>query len=223
MNEVIGTLIPLALGVALNPFPIILVVLLLGSAQPAANGLAFLTGWVVGLSAVVAVLTLVMNAFESPDGGEPSTITGIVQLLLGAGLLFLAGRTFTKRMRTSDAGPLPRWMASAETMAPARSFAMGLILSAVNPKNFIITTAAGVTIGAAELALTAEIWAMLAYLFIASLAVLIPVSGYLIAPQKMTGPLSTLMAWLRSNHSIMTGLLLVVFGFILIGNGIGSF
>lgn len=107
MNEVIGTLIPLALGVALNPFPIILVVLLLGSAQPAANGLAFLTGWVVGLSAVVAVLTLVMNAFESPDGGEPSTITGIVQLLLGAGLLFLAGRKFTKRMRTSDAGPLP--------------------------------------------------------------------------------------------------------------------
>ncbi|WP_279325127.1 hypothetical protein [Arthrobacter glacialis] len=39
----------------------------------------------------------------------------------------------------------------------------------------------------------------------------------------MAVPLASLRGWLRTNHSVMTGLLLLVFGFILIGNGIGSF
>lgn len=223
VNEVIGTLIPLGLAVALSPFPLILIFLLLGSAQPIRKGLAFLLGWVAGLTAIVAVLTLTLDAFETTDAGEPGIIAGILRIALGAGLLFLAGRKFVRRISQSDAGPLPRWMASAETMTPVRSVIMGLTLSAANPKNFMITAGAGVTIGAADLTTAAEIRAMAAYLLMASLAVIIPVAGCLLAPRRMAVPLGALTAWLRTNHSIMTGLLLTVFGFILLGDGIGGF
>lgn len=222
MNEVIGTILPLSMGVALSPFPIIMIVLLLGSARPKANGLAFLATWVVGLAAIVAILTFAMDALDSA-GSDPGPIAGILRIVLGAGLLFLAARKFIKRFGPSDAGPLPRWMASAGSYSPGRSALMGLALSAANPKNIGLTAAAGATIGAADLALTAELWAMAAYLLLASLTVIIPVTAYLIAPQKVAVPLRAIMEWLQTNHSVMTGMLLVVFGFILVGNGIGSF
>lgn len=99
----------------------------------------------------------------------------------------------------------------------------GAALSAANPKNFAIAAAAGVTIGAAELGLPAEVWAMAVYFLLASLTVLAPVVAYLIAPRTLAAPLNAVMEWLQANHSIMTGLLLVVFGIVLIGNGISSF
>lgn len=223
MNEVIGTLIPLGLAVALSPFPIIMIVVLLGSARPAAKGLAFLLGWVVGITAVVAILTFALDALEASGDSEPNAVAGILRIVLGAGLLFLAVRKFVGRIRTPDGGPLPAWMASAETMSPVRSIVMGLTLSGANPKNFMLAAGAGVSIGAAALTPAAEVWAAVAFLFVASLTVLVPVAGYLVAPRKMAVPLAALMGWLRINHSVMTGLLLLVFGFILIGNGIGSF
>lgn len=223
MHEVIGTLIPLGLGVSLSPFPIIMIVLLLGSARPKANGLAFLLGWVLGITAIVVALTLLLDAVDASGSAEPDVVAGVLRMALGAGLLFLAGRKFAKRIKQSDAGPLPRWMASAETMAPKRSLLTGLGLSGANPKNLMITAAAGVPIGAASLSTAEELWAMLTFLAVCSMTVAIPVAGYLVAPEKMAAPLDALMGWLRINHSIMTGLLLLVFGFILIGNGIGSF
>ncbi|AIY01575.1 hypothetical protein ART_1976 [Arthrobacter sp. PAMC 25486] len=222
MNEVLGSILPLSMGVALGPFPIIMIVLLLGSARPNANGLAFLSGWVVGLAAIVAVLTFALDALDGA-GNDPGPMAGVVRIILGSALLVMAARKFIKRFGTSDAGPLPRWMASATSYSPGRSAVMGLTLSAANPKNFAITAAAGVTIGAADLSLNAEIWAMSAYIVFASLTVLVPVAVYLIAPRKVAVPLRAVMQWLQVNHSIMTGLLLVVFGFILIGNGLGSF
>ena len=222
MNDVIGTILPLSMGVALSPFPIIMIVLLLGSERPKANGLAFLAMWMVGLAAIVAILTFAMDALDSA-GNDPGTIAGVLRIILGAGLLFLAARKFTKRFGPSDAGPLPRWMASAGTCSPGRSTVMGLALSAANPKNIGLTAAAGATIGAADLALPAELWSMAAYLLLASATVIVPVTAHLVAPQKLSLPLRAIMEWLQVNHSVMTGLLLVVFGFILIGNGIGSF
>lgn len=223
MNEVIGALLPLGLAVALSPFPIILIVLLLGSLRPAANGLAFLAGWVAGISAIVLVLTFAVDLYTESEPGETNTFVCILRILLGVILWVLATRKFIQRFGTSDAGPLPRWMASASSYSPKRSFGMGLTLSAANPKNLALTAAASVAIGAASISTAAEIWAALTYLLITSLTIAVPLAGFLLAPAKMANPLEALMGWLRTNHSILTGLLLLIFGFVLIGNGIASF
>jgi len=223
MNQVIGSLLPLGLGVALSPFPIIMIVLLLGSARPKGNGLAFLGGWLIGIAAIVAVLTFAIDVLEDSGASEPNVVVGILQVLLGGTLLVMAGRKFAKRFGPSDGGGLPGWMASAGSYSPGRSFVMGLALSGANPKNLALTAAGGIAIGAASLSTAEEIWAAVAYVLIASATVLLPVAGYLAAPQKMGVPLGHIMAWLRINHAIMTGLLLLVFGFVLLGNGIGSF
>jgi hypothetical protein len=42
---------------------------------------------------------------------------------------------------TEDAA-LPRWMQAIDTFTPAKALAMGIALSAVNPKNLLLTVAA---------------------------------------------------------------------------------
>jgi hypothetical protein len=57
--KAIGAILPLALGVAISPIPIIAVILMLLSPKARTNGPAFVLGWVSGLAAVsIAVSAL---------------------------------------------------------------------------------------------------------------------------------------------------------------------
>ena len=52
-------MLPLAIGIAISPLPIIAIILMLTTPKARTNGLAFLGGWVLGL-AVVGVIVLVV-------------------------------------------------------------------------------------------------------------------------------------------------------------------
>ena len=54
-GSVLAELIPLALVVALSPLSIIPAVLVLHTPRPRPAGLAFLTGWLVGLAALTTI------------------------------------------------------------------------------------------------------------------------------------------------------------------------
>ncbi|HUK72944.1 MAG TPA: GAP family protein [Streptosporangiaceae bacterium] len=49
MGQAIGGSLPLAIGIALSPIPIIAVVLMLTTPRARANGPAFVLGWLLGL------------------------------------------------------------------------------------------------------------------------------------------------------------------------------
>ncbi|GAA4234139.1 hypothetical protein GCM10022254_38320 [Actinomadura meridiana] len=51
MGEVIGDVLPLAVGVAISPIPIIAVILMLLTPWARATGLGFLGGWTAGIAA----------------------------------------------------------------------------------------------------------------------------------------------------------------------------
>ncbi|MBM2823822.1 MAG: hypothetical protein HW413_2568, partial [Thermoleophilia bacterium] len=61
MGQAIGDILPLAIGVAISPVPIIAVVLMLGTPQARANGPAFAAGWVAGLTIVGAIVLLLAS------------------------------------------------------------------------------------------------------------------------------------------------------------------
>ncbi len=56
MGQAIGGSLPLAVGIAISPIPIIAVVLMLTTPRARANGPAFLAGWVLGLGIVGAIV-----------------------------------------------------------------------------------------------------------------------------------------------------------------------
>ena len=147
----------------------------------------------------------------------------MIQLLLGAGLLVLALGQWRKRPKHGEEPALPKWMPAIDKVSFPLALGLGFLLSAVNPKNLLMAAAAGVDIGDAALSVGSTIWVIVIYAVIAASTVLIPVVGYLVAAERLRGPLDALRVWLAHENAVIMAVLLLVIGISLIGKGIGSF
>lgn len=222
MGTVIGEILPLALGIAISPIPIIAAILMLLSPKAKAVSVGFLVGWVVGIIAAVAVFTLLSGLIPEEDPAASKPIAGTIKILLGAGLLVLAVRQWRSRPKPGEKTTLPKWMAAIDTVTPGRATFLGFLLAAANPKNLLMAIAAGLVIGAGGLTGGEESLAIAIFVFIAASTVATPVIAYLIASKRMTAPLESLRDWLVQNNPTVMTVLLLVLGLVVIGNGIGS-
>ena len=220
MGEAIGDILPLAVGVAISPVPIIAVILMLFSRHAARNSLVFLLGWVIGLTAVGAIV-LVFGSASSGDDGGASTASGIVKLAIGALFLLLAAHNWRSRPGKGEKAEAPKWMAAIDKFSAPKSFAFALLLSAVNPKNLGLTIAASSTIAAASLSSGQEIAVLAIFLLIASATVAGPAIYYALARERAQRGLDSLKVWLVDNNSTVMAILLLVIGAKLLGDGIG--
>jgi threonine/homoserine/homoserine lactone efflux protein len=222
MGEVIGDLLPLAVGVAISPIPIIAVILMLLSRQAGKTSTGFLVGWVAGIVVVtVVVLALVGKAGNASDE-KPSTVSSVLKIVLGALLLFLALRQWQGRPKPGEVGTMPKWMSAIDSFTFGKALGLGFVLSAINPKNLIMCVGAGTTIGAAHLSGADDVVAVVVYTVIAASTVAVPVAGYLAARQQLAGPLDSLRGWLTQHNAAVMAVLLLVIGVAIIGKGIGG-
>ncbi|MFF2486798.1 GAP family protein [Microbacterium sp. NPDC058062] len=223
MGAVIGETLPLALGVAISPIPIIAAILMLLSPKARVTSVGFLLGWVLGIVVAVTVFTLLSSTLPEQDADASKPIQGVIQLVLGAGLLFLALRQWRGRPKAGEEPQLPKWMQAIDKVTFPVALGLGFLLSAVNPKNLLMAAAAGVDIGSAGLDTGSIVLVIAVFTLIAASTVLVPVVGYLIAAEKLRGPLDALRVWLGRENSVIMAVLLLVIGVSLIGKGIGSF
>ncbi|MEU4016244.1 GAP family protein [Microbacterium sp. NPDC028030] len=223
MGAVIGEILPLALGVAISPIPVIAAILMLLSPKARVTSVGFLLGWVIGIVAAVTVFTLLSSVLpeEDPDASRP--IRGVVQLVLGLLLFLLAFGQWRKRPKAGEDAALPKWMRAIDTVTFPVALGLGFLLSAVNPKNLIMAAGAGTDIGSGALSAGSTIVVVVVYTLIAASTVLVPVLGYLVASNRLRGPLDALRGWLAQENAVIMAVLLLVIGVSMIGKGIGSF
>src|SRR5215203_2825925 len=110
MGPAIGEILPLAIGVAISPVPIIAIVLMLGTPRARSNGLAFVVGWVAGLTIVGGALLALASGNSQADDGGPETWVSIVKLVLGLLFMLLAVRTWRGRPSAGQKAAMPKWM-----------------------------------------------------------------------------------------------------------------
>ena len=222
MGEVIGEILPLALGVAISPIPIIAAILMLLSPRARSTSVGFLLGWLVGIVVAVTVFTLLAAFLPAPASDGSSPIRGIVQLVVGVLLLLLAVRQWRGRPKAGQEAVLPKWMQAIDKVTFPVAAGLGFLLSAVNPKNLLMAAGAGTDIGSAALG-AGEIVAVIAiFTVIAASTVLVPVVGYLLAASRLRGALDALRGWLARENAVIMAVLLLVIGVSMIGKGIGS-
>lgn len=150
-------------------------------------------------------------------------MAGVLKLLLGALMLFLAVKQWRSRPSGDVEPALPSWMAAIDQFTAAKGLGLGFLLSAVNPKNLLMGAGAGVAIGSAGLAPGATATTVVVFTAIAAASVAVPVVGYLLASQAMAAPLQSLRVWLLNNNATVMAILLLVIGVTLLGKGMGSF
>jgi threonine/homoserine/homoserine lactone efflux protein len=223
MGSVIGEILPLAIGVAISPIPIIAAILMLLSPKARVTGTGFLVGWVLGIAIAATVFTLLASVLPDEDPGASQPIKGVIQLLLGAGLLLLAARQWRGRPRAGKQPAMPKWMQAIDRITFFPAVGLGFALAAINPKNLLLAAAAGIAIGSAALGVGEVVGVIAIFVVLAASTVLIPVVGYLVAADRLRGALDRLREWLARENAVIMAILLLVLGVSLIGKGIGSF
>jgi len=218
MADVLGEILGFAVGIAVSPIPIAAVILMLFAAKARVTGPSFLVGWILGIAAVATVVVLIPGL--GTGTGEPSTTAGIIKGVLGILLLVAAIRQWSTRPGPDEEPPMPKWMAGVDSMGAGSAFGLALLLSAANPKNLLLAAAAGAAIGAAELTAGASALAIGIFTLIASLTILIPVVGYLVAGERLQPALDSTKDWLIQNNAAVMSVLFLVFGVILVGDAI---
>ena len=222
MTEVIGEALPLAVGIAISPIPIIAAILMLLSPRAKSTSVGFLIGWVAGIVVAIVLFTLISTAISQETGG-PSQVAGVIKIILGALLLFLAIKQWRARPATGEEAIMPKWMSAIDSMTAGKALGLGFLLSAVNPKNLMLAIAAGVIVGGAGLTVSQMTVVIIIFVLLAASTVLVPVVGYLIASARLAGPLDKLREWLVDNNAVIMAVLLLVIGVSMIGKGLANF
>jgi threonine/homoserine/homoserine lactone efflux protein len=219
VGEAIGVVLPYAVGVAISPVPIIAVILVLFSARARVNGPVFLVGWVVGVTIVSVAVYFLSDASDASTDDTASDTVSTGKLVLGVLLLVLAVRHF-RAQRGAEARPEPKWMASIDSLTPVKAGGLGVLLSGVNPKNLALSLAAGASLAQVGATGGEAVAGLLAFVIIASLSIGIPVVFYLFGGDRAAGVLDRWKGWLSTHNDAVMGVLFLVFGVVILGQGL---
>jgi threonine/homoserine/homoserine lactone efflux protein len=222
MGQVIGDLLPLALGVAISPVPIMAVILMLLAPKAGGTSTGFLIGWVAGIVIATVVFVVVASVTGLEAGGEPSAASSWIKIALGVVLVALAVVQWRGRPHDGEQPTMPGWMTAIDTFTPLKAIGLGFLLAAVNPKNLAMAIAAGVAIGGSGLPTGPTVVAIAVFTVLAASTVAAPVIAYAVASGRMAKPLDSLRRWLVDNNATVMATLLLVIGVVLAGKGIAG-
>jgi len=222
MGEAIGQMLPAAVGVAISPFPIIASVLLLGTPRGRVNGPIFVLGCAFGTALVGTVVLLLASGISATDDDDPATWVSVLQLVLGALLLGLALKQWRGRPHAGEEAPTPKWMSALDAFGPPKAFGAGVVLTALNPKNLLLTVAGAAAVAQTGIPAGEQAVALAVFVVIACLGVAAPVAIALLAGDRAEEMLAGLKDWMARNNAVVMVVILVIIGAKLIGDAISG-
>jgi threonine/homoserine/homoserine lactone efflux protein len=223
MGEAIGQVLPMAVGVALSPIPIIAVVLMLVSRRARVNGPIFIVGWLVGLAIVGVIVLAILGPNAANDDGEPTNGVSWLKVVLGVLLLLVAARQWRSRPDGAEDPPMPKWMGAIDDLTPAKAAGAGALLSAANPKNLVLAVGAGAAIAQTAISGGEQAIAYAVFAIIGTIGVAAPVVIYFLMADRAPALLAKIRAWMSHNNAVIMSVLCLIIGVKLIGDGIGGF
>ncbi len=222
MGSTISELLPLAIGIALSPLPIIAQVMMLFGKRARSNGPAFMLGWVLSMAILGSIMLVAAETGKLGGGGTPGVIAYVIQLLLGLLFLVMAYLSWKNRPEPGEEPKLPAWMASLDSFSTGKSFGLAALLSATNPKNLGLLAYACVLIAQGGLT-GAQTWIVLAvFVAMASISVIVPVLYYFIAGASAEKTLTGWKTWLAANNGTVMLVLFLILGAKQVGAGLSG-
>ncbi|NKS53602.1 GAP family protein [Rhodococcus hoagii] len=223
MGTAIGDVLPLAIGVAISPIPIIATILMLLTPRAGSTATAFLAGWILGIAVGYVVFVAIGSAIDLSSNSDGNAVTATIRLVLGVLLLALAVKQWRTRPAPGEEPSMPAWLAAIDKVTPGKALALGAGLSAINPKNLLMIVGAAVSVSQLDVGVGAKTVTGVVFTILAASTVAVPVVGYFTMRERATSWLQGLKVWLTANNAAVMAVLLLVIGVSLIGKGIGGY
>ncbi|MDW8805296.1 GAP family protein [Streptomyces scabiei] len=222
MGEAIGQILSYGVAVALSAFPIIGVVLMLATPRARSNGPALLLGWVLGLALVGTVVLLVSGGAGTSDQGQPADWVSALDLALGVLLLWVAAKEWRGRPRGDEEVTLPKWMKAVDSFTPAKALTLGMALSALNPKNLLLSIAAASAIARTDVSAGAQAVALAVYVLLGALGPGTPVVLYFALKERSKHILDGLRLWMERHNTAIMAVICLLFAAKLMGDALSD-
>jgi hypothetical protein len=209
MNDLVTSLIPLAIGSAVLPLQITVTILLVQSAAGRIAAVAWVSGMLVVRVAQGVVFGLLFDTSEASGGADgPGLIASV--LLLVVAIVFLVSATRKLLKEPEDDEPSPRWISIVESASPGRAFLMGAGIVAISAKLWVLTLAAIGIVAGADLGQRDGVLVYLGFVAAALSIHLIVVGAAYLLPDRSTALFERASYALKQfNRPIMIGIGLV--------------
>jgi hypothetical protein len=218
---VLVELLPLLIGAAVVPIPIIIVLLLLGKPGGLLKAAAFLGG-AIGVRLAQGIVFGAVFASDrvatSETGGN--LIVSTLLIVLGVMLWIAAFKKWAKEDDPDE--PPPRWMTAVGGLSAPKAFGMGAALVAIAAKQWVFTLSAIAVIGQARLDPPAGIGLYLVYVLAAQAFGLVAALAYAVAPRPAGRALGRAEQWLSCNNRRILVVLSLAFGLYFLFKGIAG-
>ena len=146
----------------------------------------------------------------------------VLELVLGVLLLLVAVKQFRGRPHEGEEAPTPKWMGALDTFTPVKAAGAGIVFSALNPKNLLLTIAAATAIAQTGISVGEQIVAYVIFMLIATVGVGAPVVIYFAMGDRSRDLLENLKNWMARNNAVIMAVIMLIIGFKLIGQAISG-
>ena len=219
MGGLLGNFLPLAVGIAISPVPIIAVIMMLTSKGALRNAAFFTAGWVLAMVVTcTASILLFGDAATSVQKGM-GTATEIMQCTFGV-LLLVMGTLRFRQKRKGVKPKQPKLLQSIENIKPAGAIGFGLAMIIINPKNLMLLLTALMQVGKSHPSTGQAVASVVIFILVASLGVLTPLFVYVVFRKKATAILTSWNEWLAVHSSTVTMYLFLALGVFLLVKGV---
>lgn len=203
--------VALGLAMALQPLPVLAVVLLLATERGLAKAWAFFSGEALVMFAIAAA-TVATHAATS----RSSAATAAAWVTLAAGLLLMGvGARWGLQLRGGATPQPPKWMAAIDRMQPLPAFLLGLFIPA-----YAIAISLGAHIVGAHPTTAQAVAGVVVFCAIGMSTVVTPILLAQFAPERSGPARVALRGWLEANWRAIAVVLLLGVGALLVSKGL---
>ncbi|QIK64181.1 hypothetical protein G7068_13965 [Leucobacter viscericola] len=215
----IGAVLPIAVAAALSTVPILVTIALLLSPNGRTGALYFMIGWVAGMFGVAALFGVGLSAISSPTPSESDPLLNAIEIVLGL-VLFGFGFVFLfKRSKKSESSSNGSWTKRLMGVRPLTAVGLGVVLN-LRPKALLLAAAVGLVVGIENSGIFGGVVTLIVYTVLGCSSVAVPVIVTMLRPNVMEPKLLEARNLIERNQRVVTGIVVIMVGAILVGNGL---
>lgn len=212
MIAAFGSIVPMAIALAIAPLTIITGIVLLLGERGRLKASLFGVGWFLTLAVVTAVAYMFTDAAEEESVEATDDGVHILTAVIGVFFLVVAVVLWFRRPAADAEHEESALLRRLAGMSPIGALALGAIEGVVVIKNIPLCIGAGAILARSS-ELGPEAWVIIAaFALVASLGVVVPVAVAVIGGSKLDPTLTRTRAWLEEHMSPITIITMVVVG-----------
>lgn len=221
MWQAFADMLPYSMGLIISPFPVIVVIALLISADGWHKTVVFEIAWLVITFGVLFGAGL-FTGTSAGNNGQPPVWASVIALVLGVVMAAIAALTIRQQAhRDHDLPPKPPgWLRAIDGVPTTKVAGIAVLLIVANPVNLISVLGAAIALGAHRLPIGEAALAAFLFTLLGSLTVLAPFVLRLAAGAKAESRLTRIRTWLAVNNDAFTICLTLVFAALFVGKGL---